>query len=75
MANNWDGPLFFRALEMSQLFGYLSYTLAGVHNLWKSARRKEGTSCSLGSIAIAIANFGVKVVQDLNFLCGPRLTL
>ena len=29
--------------------------------------KEGGKSCSLGSIAIAIANFGVKVVQDLIF--------
>jgi hypothetical protein len=40
MANNWMG-LFFRAFEMSQLFGRLSYTFAGVHNVWKSAKREE----------------------------------
>lgn len=59
---------FFAVIRKIKL--YISWSAKSV-NICK----EEGKSCSLGSIAIAIANIGVKVVQDLIVLCGPWLIL
>lgn len=56
------------------LLKYCSYLEIKLYVSWSAESveisKEEGKSCSLRSIAIAIANIGVQVVQDLIFLCG-----